>query len=344
MSKYKSLIVAMILSLVAAPVVQASIVTVTNSESVTFLNVNSNEAKGDISNETRSHTFTGGFNATHVSVTGQLTEVLTATWASEADIEITFVPPIKPTTTANGSSTNGYTGTLSTGPTLTELAVPFDPSGTVSMEFFESFNDGAGTDQVWDTVTVAFEEVGIVDGNFDLGALPDDKMLHKAPGSNGNSYYSNLSGFLDYFTFSLEDGVLPNGFLNVQTRDASTGDTIDSEIAIYDSAGNLIATDDDGQVGTFGGLYSMLSFGKFDPFANADTPAGADGATLAAGDYTVVVGGFNTVFGATIDNITAGTSEGDYDIYFGYASVPEPGSLALFGVFGLVILRRRKQK
>lgn len=348
MKKLRIVAVAVTAALVIAPVAQASIISVLNSEVVTFTNVNSNDGQGSAANETRSHTFTSGFTATHITVEGTLTEVQTGTWASEADILLSIpqIPPPNLDVIANGSTTTTYTGTINTGPTLTELASPTTFAGNVDMEFFESFDDAAGTDQTWDTVTVGFQEIAVVDGNFAMGTLPEGPTV-EGPGAEGNPFHSMVAGGLDFFTFSLGADILPQGFLNIQTFDALTGDTMDSEIALFDSAGVLVAFDDDGQVSGKGGLYSLLSFGA-DPDPG-DATAGEDGATLSAGDYTLVVGGFDTNFedltigSSVIGDVTAGTSAGDYQVSFRFQSVPEPGSVLFLGAFGLVLLRRRKR-
>ena len=62
---------------------------------------------------------------------------------------------------------------------------------------------------------------------------------------------------------------------------------------MYDSSGNLIANNDDGGLG----LQSSLVV--------------ADSSSLD-GVLTAVVGGFDTTFGATLDDITVGSSSGDY--------------------------------
>ena len=78
-------------------------------------------------------------------------------------------------------------------------------------------------------------------------------------------------------------------FLDVNTN----GSNFDTELGLYDSSGNLIANDDDGGFG----LQSSLFL--------ADSPS-------LDGVLTAVVGGFNTTFGATLNDITAGSASGDY--------------------------------
>lgn len=305
------------------------------TETVSFTAINSVGPLGDPNNVTMSAAVTGGFVATSVAVTGTLTEIQTGTYASEADINI--VAP-GGSVAANGATTSGYTGTIAVGPTVTTIGTPFDPAGTVSFEFYESYDDGAGPDQIWDDVTIEFRAPGtVIDGSYSLGALPADGTIVSNTGTN-------VAGGFDYYDFEIGAGVgAPGDYLNVQTLDPNTGDTIDTELAIFDAAGILVGYDDDGQVTALGGLYSMLSFGADDPYANTDTAAGSDGLSLAAGAYTVVLGGYDsnfedlTIGTSHISEVVPGTSDGDYEIRFSY--VPEPTSL--LGLLLLGLLRRR---
>jgi hypothetical protein len=337
----KLVVLAIVLGL--APAAFASQIVISNSEAVPFTAVDSVNAIGDPANVMLTSTLVGGFVANNVVVTGTLTEVLTATYASEADIAITAPGG---SVAANGATTSSYVGTIAVGPTATAIATPFDPAGLVSFEFYESFDDGPGTDQIWDDITIEFQNVTVQNGMFDLGMLPSDGSVVSATGTNVN-------GGLDFYDFSIgASGVVGGGdYLNIQTRDALTGDTIDSEIALFDSAGILVAYDDDGQESAFGGLYSMLSFGAGDPLTPAspvgsDALPGEDGLTLAAGAYTLVLGGYDsnfedlTIGTSTINEVTPGTSDGDYEIRFSY--VPEPMTASLLALGGLALLRRRR--
>ena len=320
----------------------ASEYVVNSSETASFFGVDSNELIGDASNIITNWTFTGGFLANNVVVTGNLTEVLTGTYASEADISLTAPGG---SLLLNPTATTSYVGTLPVGPTNIAIGTPFDPAGNVSFEFYESYSDGVGPDQTWDDISIEFQNVVLQNGSYNLGALPSDGTLVTNSGTN-------VAGGLDFYDFSVGAGVAgPGDYLNIQGIDPLTGDNIDTEFGLFDSAGVLVAFDDDGQESAFGGLYSMLSFGADDPLTPAvpsgsDATPGEDGLTLAAGAYTLVLGGYNSNFDlltigvSTLADVVAGTSAGDYDIQFSY--VPEPTTAVLLGLAGLIGLRRRR--
>lgn len=330
----KTLSIVALLAVCGAGQALASDEAVLFSESVSFTGVESFDALGASGNTTLGHTFTGGFAANSISFSGMLTELETATFASEADIEM--IGPAG-TFTLGPTSVTSYSGTLAVDTSgVIDPAVDF--AGAYTFEFFESFDDASGTaDQIWDDLTITFSEVGITNGMFALGAV--------GVGDTATASGHNVAGGLDFYDFSVGAVGASGSYLNINTSDPVTGDTIDTEIAIFDAAGILVGLDDDGQISALGGLYSMLSFGVDDPTAGDGAP-GSDGATLAAGDYTVVVGGFNTNFedltiGAShISEVIAGTSAGDYDLSITY--VPAPASAAILGLGGIAAIRRRR--
>lgn len=311
----------------------ASIVNTNVVASVTFTNKASIDAQGDASNAVDSWVSTYGGAITGVRISGSLTEVATATFANEARVGLSAGAGSAFTAyNLQATTLGGYTGTIAVGPTIVNQASSLTNGGVVNFEWFESFQDGAAdlAEQTWDTVTYDFVNgSSIVNGNFALGAIAGNGTPVVAAGSN-------VAGGLDFYTVSFPSGVFNVGdYLNIHTRQPAGAGTYDSEIAIYDAAGNLVATDDDNGAG----LYSNLSFGAADPIVG-DFPGGFNGLTLANGNYTIVVGGFNTVFGANIGNISAGAAAGAYELVI--QTVPTPGSLALLGLGGLVAARRRR--
>ncbi len=98
-----------------------------------------------------------------------------------------------------------------------------------------------------------------------------------------------------WLRFNLTNTVTSPLFLDVDTRIYDGGDLF---LALYDNAGNLVATDDvDGSFPD--GIGAGLSFGSIDARNPPDTPrlAGQDGATLPSGVYwlALVAGGASSV-------------------------------------------------
>lgn len=294
-----------------------------------FTNVNSMDLQGDVDNVLGSWVASGGGTVRVIRVTGSLTKIASGTYASEARVRFTpgaghsFAPFNLQATTVSS-----YTGTLAIGPTVISVT-PFALSsgGTVNLEWFESYDDAANApDQVWDSVTYEFGTV--INGGGNLGTLIGDGVTVNTPGSH-------VAAGLDFFTFNFAGVNGPADYLNISMLGGGTGGMTDTEMALYDGLGNLVATSDDEGPG----LFSELSYGAADPLAAPDLTPGLNGLTLAAGSYTIVTGGYNTTFGATIDAITPGTNAGTYTL--GVTYMPEPGSLALLALAGLFVARRR---
>jgi hypothetical protein len=126
--------------------------------------------------------------------------------------------------------------------------------------------------------------------------------------SNGNLNVPNISigaGQIVWYRFTLTNPIPAGGsvFLDIDTEGSALAPTNDTELGLYDSAGNLIANDDDD--GT--DFLSQLTFGSTTPRrapGNGAAYNGRDGA-LNAGTYYLSVSGYNTAFGATGWNVTS---------------------------------------
>lgn len=269
--------------------------------------------------------FTGGFNATHIRFTGTLTSVLAPTWGSEADIVIRQddgslqLPSDIWANPGPGAAFSTFDYDFSD-----ELGGDFvggiDPgTNDWEVEFIDTFDDGAGADSQSSNVQMIFEErlaVSDSNGSFSLGSLNVDDS------ANSNGEFA-LESLFDLYTITLNEA----GLFSVETdQDPSgfVGTTVDTEMAIFDSAGNLIAEDDDGGNGLYSGIFDLA---------------------LAAGDYTIAVAPF--LSGTSFEDgfvVNPGTGTGDYVISASLTQVPEPGTLAFlgFGCVGLLAYRRRK--
>jgi hypothetical protein len=110
-----------------------------------------------------------------------------------------------------------------------------------------------------------------------------------APGAQSAATATGLRGLL-WYSFNVCDIADPANYLDIDTNSGSTP-TADTEIFLFDDAGNLVATDDD----SGSAALSQLSFGNVGP-----RPAPGDGlpyagqnGNLPAGTYYVGIGLFN---------------------------------------------------
>jgi len=281
---------------------------------------------GDASNGTASAIFASTFNATDVLIEGEITGVLAfqgSFFFGEDDIVITD-PGAGTLTWQNpaGTLADDGLGTVTAYSATADFAAPVAVNGTWGFEFIDTFDDGAGADSISNNVSVTLQEVTAdtdSSGVWSAGAL-----------SEGDTHTSVgefiTTGIFDTYSVTIND---PGQTLIVETDEdplgISMGDTVDTEIALFDAAGLMIGySDDEGN-----GLYSLMS------------------TAVAAGDYTVLVSGFGSNISAAgvgsllLADVTGGTSIGDYGITI--TSVPEPTALSLLAIAGLVGFTRRRR-
>jgi hypothetical protein len=146
------------------------------------------------------------------------------------------------------------------------------------------------------------------------------------------------AGEIQFFPILVAQDIGPADWFAIHTH----GSLIDTEIALYDAHGRLIA--ENNNMSSYN-LLSRLSFG-FD----AD-----HGASLAAGQYTLALGAFNSIFREGLQATSYALAEGEFAIYMQTPLqtplqtphsialvIPEPSRFALIGVgLGLILLRRR---
>jgi hypothetical protein len=143
-------------------------------ESVTFNSVESNGSANNAANQIRTHTFVGGYAPKSIRVTGELLQVNSATWASEAQVMVT---PPGGTSFEMQVSLRGQTWT---GANVVDVTLPIpasslvaDAAGEWTFRFYESTDDGGTTsvDAIWDTITFTLDDELVVLGTpaTDLG-------------------------------------------------------------------------------------------------------------------------------------------------------------------------------
>jgi hypothetical protein len=141
---------------------------------------------------------------------------------------------------------------------------------------------------------------------------------------------------VNWLTFTLAAPVdrAAGQYLDIDTQGSLLSNE-DSEIGLYDSGGNLIATDDDGGPDFF----SQLTFGVDSParpaIGNGLAYNGRNGAVLPAGRYYLAYAAFNTTFNATLWNVTsASTATGPVTVNIAKGNVPAGGLPASFTEMG----------
>ncbi len=173
--------------------------------------------------------------------------------------------------------------------------------------------------------TSALEPHLAQDGNILPGTIRETEIARGSLGIHA----------VERFDFTLDREVAGGDWFVVHTN----GSEVDTEIALYDAFGRLVATNDNVVARN---PLSRLSFGL----------DGDNGRSLPAGDYSVLVGGFNTTFSDGWSTTSTFARPGAYAVYLQSSSaitwaatvnpgpilaVPEPSS-ALMTLLGLVVL------
>jgi hypothetical protein len=188
--------------------------------------------------------------------------------------------------------------------------------GNWSFRPFESYDDGgnASIDQQWDNLTLAINDFvpPTPPSHTDLGNL----VFNESSKAQGNI---SAAGEIDWYAITLTSA----GGLQASTAKTfaiGAGRNPDTELAIYDSLGNLLGNNDD--IDYPDNPYSLLALSN-----------------LSAGTYYIAIGGFNSAFSGGFG--ATGGSAANTGMYW-LNVAPEPASLALLGLGALAIVRRRR--
>jgi len=277
-------------------------------------------AVGDAGNGSFSFNYAGAaFTVGDIVFSGDLTDGGVGTWGSEAAVALTNPGGIVGTV-ALGSGTT-FAGTVAVGPNAISGGSALwgsDVVGTWNFEFFETFDD-AGIDATWTNVNFDFYDFAPVGppANTYVGVNPNTTETGPLNLAEVTWYSFDVTGGAGAQPWSIDT-------LGSTNTGGSFGDD-DTELGLFDSAGNLIASNDDEDFGA-GILTSLLD----------SATVGA----LADGTYYVAVGSFNTVYGAGFAADSTSTATGTNVVNFSF--VPAPSSVALLGLGGLAAIRRRR--
>lgn len=217
----------------------------------------------------------------------------------------------------------------------------------LTFQFYESINDGGDSaiDANYNSISLALNgtpyvvTAPTVPAANQFGALTGNNITR----SKSDSIFSN--GQVNWYSFTIDRSVNgTNGYryLDLDTSPPSST-ALDTELALFDADGKLIANDDEDGSGS----KSALSFGAGSNTRQGDSGAalsdGRDGATLPAGTYYVAVAPFNASFADGFQVTGNGSSSGGYSMNITLGNVvPEPTTLASISLAALAMHRRRR--
>jgi hypothetical protein len=310
----------------AAALSCAAIASASPQESATFTAIPSRERLNDPSNITTSATLVGGYSVGKIRVTGTLTGVLPATFASEARIRVTT--PLGRSITLQPFVTTTFTGSLTINPAYELILQPAeaDAAGVWTFQFYEGRNDGAGPDAIWDTITITLDDEPPPPPPGDHTTAEDLGEIGAGTTVTDHEPAWNFYPGIKWYRFTVPVPVTPatDTYLDIDSNDSSFGtgnDAVtDTEIALFSNAGTLIAQDDDDGAG----LASLLSFG-----AVSSRPGGyqSQDGTLSPGTYYLCISPYNATFsngfGVTTTS-TAYPANIRVRISSGFTSLPSP--------------------
>ncbi|MBY0262976.1 MAG: hypothetical protein K2Q20_11565, partial [Phycisphaerales bacterium] len=230
----------------------------------------------------------GAYTARFVRIRGTLTEIQTSTFAREAQVQISLEGgPLGPVGLSPSGFT-GFTGSLAVDAFMRlPQALPV-ATGSVRLVFNETFDDGTGPDARWDTVTVTLNDGPPPAVN--LGLVEARAVGRTLPLAAGQTVW---------FKFEVGAAVAGPAYLDIDTVGTAIGTgsngSNDTELALYDEDGRLVAENDDlgAPASATGYRLSLLSFGAGGGATGvAGSAASGQNGALAAGTYWLAVKGW----------------------------------------------------
>ncbi len=291
----------------------------TPRETQVFTNVISNGLLNSSANTVVTRTLAGGYTLGRLDLSGTLTSLTANTWLIDSRLLVTA---------PNGATivfqpfTSGTTYTSQPFGRSLFFAGVTSTTGQWTFRFFELVDNGgvAVPDARWNLTIVFTDDPPVPPASTDLGTLsPPGVTLSAVP---------LAASQIRWYRFTLAGPIRPSlgTFLDVDTIGSIFGSgadaTNDTEVALYNSTGVLIATDDDSGPS----LSSQLTFGS------AGRPASGDGlpydgrdGSLPAGQYYLAVGAYDMVVGPLYWSVSSTSSlSGTINLHLGTGQVPCP--------------------
>lgn len=294
-------------------------------DTVTFTNVQPKQSTNLAAGTYRVHNFTNtGYTLGRIDFSGTIEEINETVndFGTENKVRVYF--PDGRTQDVTLSTTTGYDGVLNFSGSFNIADGATTPySGPWAFSFVNTFDD-APTGGVPDSkVTVTFN---LTD---EVGTPPDPPAFLGTFGPYGTQESFDVQshgdgGQVRWFRLILSEAVNGTRYLDI---DNETSGISDPEIALYNSAGVMLATDDDDG----SAFLSQLSFGPGGGTRSAEGNGavynGRDG-NLPAGTYYIAVAGFNAVFTNNFTVTTNSTATGTVNVRVRAGGVPGSGGVA----------------
>ncbi len=295
-------------------------------ENFELLDKISNGIYGAAANSVANHVVAGGYGLTSIELSGTLKSLHPKTWASDSRLEITS--PIGTKVQFQPVSGGTYTQLNFGGTVLIDAGT--DPAGDWTFRFFEIFDDGGALpDAEWDLTVMMRNDLPTAPTSTDLGVI-------SSPGLNVPPMSIQLAQVL-WFRLELSAAVsaASGTYLDIDTEGALfsvPSVTNDTEIALYNSLGVLVAQDDD----SGSDFASQLTFGAGAraPVGNGSPYNGRHG-DLAPGVYYLALSAHDATFGPLFDAVSTSELIGTSPITIAlgdscYADRDHSGSLDFF--------------